>query len=269
MLKSVRHSGICLLGILVCIASGCNLQTAGQGKELAQKAESLYDAGDKAAAKIIYQKAADIGDANAHFALAYRYVVPHEVGTEHYVAAAVQGHEKALSYALDSLLFRAGDWARADPVRAMDTYQKAKKANSSFSLYNEKNVVDVIKICVEAGRPQDEQFWKQYKAAENEEGTFWYFKIAEKAANTDFFGKRSNLLALQIVCNNSSIPAELQYAAKDLYSRWKKDDKSEFKACEHATSREHTLSCICKEGSEKECDQATLDLYGRAEENAP
>ena len=255
-----------IVGIVAClIIGGCSLLKSENSQELYAKAEALYEEGRKEDAKELYEKAADLGDANAHFALAYKFVQPNDEQMNHYISAAVQGHEKALYYALDELFFRAGDWAHANPSKALEVYAKAKKANPALVIYDEKRVVETIKRCIEAGRPQGSHFWKKYAEAENIPGTSWYFKIVEMAANTEFFGEKSSLLALQIVCNNSSIPAETQYAVEGLYKQWKKSENQHFEACEYATSREHTYSCLCDLG-EKECEQATQDLYGRWED---
>lgn len=84
-------------------------------KDCLLKADKYYQAGDKEKAKEYYLKAAKLGSADAHFAIAYKFTVTKEESIFHFSEEAKLGHGQALMYALDELLFRANSLTEANP----------------------------------------------------------------------------------------------------------------------------------------------------------
>jgi TPR repeat protein len=123
--------------VFISILASIALSTGafGQGyEEYLSKADKSYESGDKEAANALYMKAAEEGSAEAHFALAYKYRLPPKESLYHYVEAAKKGHEKALEYALDGLLFQSGGMRTADPQKALDLYLEVKKSYPAIHL---------------------------------------------------------------------------------------------------------------------------------------
>ena len=76
-------------------------------QQLVKTADSLYKAGNKTGAKEMYIKATSMGNADAHYDLAYYYVVTAAESLYHNTEAAKQGQEKALAEVLDEFGVRA------------------------------------------------------------------------------------------------------------------------------------------------------------------
>ena len=127
--------------------TGCG----GDYKKDLMEADKIYGAGDRESAKKLYIKAANKGSADAHFAIAYKYNVTPEESIYHFSEAAKKGHEDALDYALDALLFRANSLERANPKKALEVYKQAKKVNPSIKLYDEDVKLKTIQMSVEPG----------------------------------------------------------------------------------------------------------------------
>jgi len=115
---------------LVLVFAGCS----GNHTQDLKQADQVYEAGDRDAAKKLYLKAAKKGSPEAHFAIAHKYSVTPEESIYHFSEAAKRGHDEALDYALDALLFRANSLERATPQKALEVYKQAKKANPEIKL---------------------------------------------------------------------------------------------------------------------------------------
>jgi hypothetical protein len=210
-------------------------QSFGQGPgEYLLKADSCYEAGNQEAAKALYLNAAQQGSAEAHFALAYKYDLPPDEHLYHYIEAAKKGHAEALGYALDLLLFRANSLRIADPQKALDLYYQAKKANPGLSLYDEENVVKIMKMCAEPKGFDTEKFMKKY-GIEDEDG-YSTWELAEEASRGGRFGKPDPALVFNLVIRGGVVPAELMLAVEEVYSNWKNGIVKEFNICDYVTS---------------------------------
>jgi TPR repeat protein len=86
-------------------------------------ADKAFDAGKKEDAKKLYLKAAAMNNGDAHFAIAYKFVVTDDESVFHFSEAARLGNAEALGYALDELFFRAGSLTKASPEKAYALYQ--------------------------------------------------------------------------------------------------------------------------------------------------
>jgi hypothetical protein len=214
---------------------------------LIEQAHELYDAGEKEQALELYLEAATKGDADGHFYAAYRYTLPNDENTHHFIEAAQQGHAKALEYALDKLFFRANSLTKADPEKALAVYHQAKQKNPNLRIYDEDNKYKTLEKCVEAGKLDISRF-KTQEAQEREE-IYSIWEMAEDAANTNRFGKPNAHLALQLVCYGGWVPAEVESAVAELYQTWKTENAPHFNFCDHVTSR--TGMAFCQYRSDK------------------
>jgi uncharacterized protein YecT (DUF1311 family) len=241
-------------------------------EEYVSEADKLYKSGNREAAKELYVKAAEKGSAEAHFALAYKYVMTPEELFYHYSEAAKKGHAKALDSALEHLLFRANS-LKADPQKAMDLYDEAKKANPSLSLYDEANAIKLLKMCVEPKGFDGEKFMKKYgledKGEQNQDYYVW--ELAEEASRGGRFGKPDPELVLNLVIRGGMVPAELRLAVEKVHANWKNGIIEEFDICDYITSGIGQGYCASRandgEENEREIQISTLKdkLGGDAE----
>jgi uncharacterized protein YecT (DUF1311 family) len=206
-------------------------------KEL-KKAAVLYKKGDKEEARKLYQIAADKGSAEAHFQLAYSYVISEKDAIYHYSEAAKQGLKKALDRALDRLFFRANSLELADPKRALDLYYQAKKVNPSIKLFNEEEIVQTLQMSVEAGEFDAAAFIQKYNIIIPKQGNDFYYvwELAEEASKGGRFGKHDPKLVLQLVSRGGFVPSELMGAVRVCYDNWKANKVEEFKIDRFITS---------------------------------
>ncbi|MFH1776309.1 MAG: lysozyme inhibitor LprI family protein [Candidatus Omnitrophota bacterium] len=238
--------------LLILVLSGCS---KGYNHYLEQ-AEHAYASGDKELAKDFYSKAADKGSPEAHFALAYKYHVTPEESVYHFTEAAKKGHEKALDYALDALLFRANSLKIADPQRALQVYKQAKKANPSLKLYDEEIKLKTIQMCVEPGKFDAEAFCKKYNLQpENDQTMYHVWQIAEEVSRGGRFGKPDSKLILHLVARGGWAPAELEYAVEEAYKNWKNGEAKEFNICDHITSGGGMGFCASRMNDEDKKDR--------------
>ena len=217
-----------------------------QANEYLKQAHNYYEEYKKdyknkdleAKAKKYYQEAAKTGNADAHFALAYQFVLSDEESVYHLTEAAKKGHEKALDYALEKLLFRANSLKVADPQRALDLYYQAKKANPNLKLYDEESTVRTMKMCAEPKGFDAEEFMKKYDVKDEDDNFPFYdvWELAEEASIGGRFGEPNPELVLNLVCRGSWVPMELKGAAYRTYNNWKNGINEEFNICQHITS---------------------------------
>ncbi|MBP6911766.1 MAG: sel1 repeat family protein [Candidatus Pacebacteria bacterium] len=200
------------------------------------QANTAYENGDSELARQLYLKAAQNGNADAHFALAYKYVLPDDENTFHYIEAAKKGHEEALGYALDDLFFRAASLSKANPSLAIEIYQQAKKANPSLQIYDEDTKLKTIQMCVEPGSFDVEAFIKKYNIIIKENDFYGVWSLAEEASIGGIFGKPDPKLVFNLVCRGGFVPAELEYAVEDTYRNWKNGIEKKFNICDFVTS---------------------------------
>jgi len=198
-------------------------------------------------------KAAENGSAEAHFAIAYRYVVTHEESIYHFSEAAKKGHEEALGYALEKLLFRANSLKLADPNMALAIYYAAKKENPDLYLYDEKEKVRVMKMCVDPKGFDASSFLKKYEVLD-EDGQYPFYDIwelAEEASRGGRFGKPDPELLLNLVIRGANVPAELESAVNEVYNNWKNNVIKEFNICNHITSGMGQGYCASRENDKE------------------
>ena len=212
------------------------------------KADKYFKKGKKKEAKKLYLKAAKLGSADAHFALAYTYIVTKKEAIYHYSEAAKLGHSEALDNALEHLLFRANSLTNANPWKALEIYKMAKKVNPLIKIYNEENKINIIKKCAEVEPFNGKKFIKKYKLNndKNKENGYYIWELAEEASKGGRFGKPDPTLIFQLIIHGGDVPAELRYAVKDYYEYWKKGIVKEFNLCNYVTSGSGMSYCSAR-----------------------
>lgn len=206
--------------------------------ELVQKANALYNQNKKQEAKALYEKAALENNADAHFYLAYRYVLPEEPSFSHYEKAAIQGHGEAMKNFLEVIFFRQSDLFKSDPFRALSVYEKGKKANPAMKFYDEAGRFRAIKQAVEAGHFDANAFVKKYQIdTSHMHDSYSVWEIAENASKRKGrFADVDNKLVLQLISRGGWVPAELIIAIDTAYKAWKGKQDFEFNICNYVTS---------------------------------
>lgn len=218
-------------------ASATTNLSSNDADQALQKANILYESGDKEQARKLYIIAANNGSAEAHFLLAFQYRVNIEDAIYHYSEAAKQGHQQALGSALDYLFFQANSLELANPQGALALYEQAKKANPSLELFYEERKIRVLKMSVEAGEFDGKKFIEQYNIkVDNDNNRYSIWEIAEEASRGGRFGPPDPKLLLQIVARGGAAPAELMLAIKTCYENWQNNVVKEFDICDYITS---------------------------------
>lgn len=131
--------------------AGCS-KTTETPSQLVAKADELYEKEEKDAAKKLYEKAAKAGNPDAHFALAYQYIVSDREKVTHYTKAAKQGNQTALDELIELMFTRAvnfDDLTIADPVALLAVIDEAVKAFPTLEVSEENYCA--IKKAAEAG----------------------------------------------------------------------------------------------------------------------
>jgi len=240
-----------VIALMFCVC-GCS----GNYMQDLKQADQAYEAGDRDAAKNLYLKAAKKGSPEAHFAIAYKYNVTPEESIYHFSEAAKRGHDEALDYALDALLFRANSLERANPQEALEVYKQAKKANPKIKLYDEEVKLKTIQMSVEPGPFDWKAFCKKYNVLpHNDEVMYHVWLIAEEASKGGRFGKPDPKLILQLVSRGGWAPAELEYAVEDVYKNWKSGTAKEFNICDFITSGGGMAFCASRADDKDEKDR--------------
>lgn len=252
--------------VFISILASIALSTGafGQGyEEYLSKADKSYESGDKEAANALYMKAAGEGSAEAHFALAYKYMLPPKESLYHYMEAAKKGHEKALEYALGGLLFQSGSIRTADPQKALDLYLEVKKSYPAIHLADEENKVRIMKMCAEPKGFDAEKFMEKYGVEEDTNADYGVWELAEEASRGGRFGKPDPELVFNLVIRGGWVPAEFESAVEETYKNWKAGVVKEFNICDHVTSGFGQGYCASLKEDEDETERgAKLEKIG-------
>ncbi|NOI74274.1 DUF1311 domain-containing protein [Vibrio coralliilyticus] len=207
--------------------------------DVLERANTLYEQGEKEQAKSLYMVAAEQGSAEAHFRLAYQYILSDQQSVYHYQQAALQGHQEALDNYLEKVFFRAGSISISDPQSALATYQKAKQHNPALSLYDEEQKVQTIRYAAELPERDVEAFFERY-GVKDEDGDWPFYdvwELAEQASREgSVFGKPDPELIFWLITRGGWVPAELSYAVKDYHQHWKDNQVVPFDLCQYVTS---------------------------------
>lgn len=258
-----------ILFVLFSLNTSVFCQTSQEYIEIADKA---FDTGEEDKAKELYLKAAAMNNADAHFAIAYKFVVSKEESIFHFSEAAKMGHAKAVAEVFDALFFRANSLTDAKPELALKIYNIAKTSNPSLTFFNEEDEVSTIKKCIEAGPFESKAFIEKYGIKENELNDYYYsiWELAAEASRGGRFGSPNPKLVLQLVCRGGFVPMELGYAVDAAYINWKANKVFEFNVCDYVGSGSG-LS-YCSEKAEKDANKEYLlrinELSSKLKNNA-
>jgi uncharacterized protein YecT (DUF1311 family) len=247
-----RNIILSLLVMALCFNAFC--QTSEQFVKLADKA---FDSGEKGKAKELYLKAAAMNNAEAHFDIAYKFIVTHEESVFHFSEAAKSGHKEALEYALDELFFRANSLTEANPEYAYEIYKAAKKINPTLEIYDEETKVLTLERCIEADPFDAKTFIKEYDIKDTElDDAYGIWELAAEASRGVRFGTPNPKLVLQLVSRGGSVPAELESAVDVAYKNWKANTVFEFNVCDYVGSGFGLSYCSAK--AEEEANKEYL-----------
>jgi hypothetical protein len=258
---------IILFNILFLIGCGLNFE-----KDL-KLADKLYQENKKEEAHQYYLKAAKKGSAEAHYNLAYRYVVDKEDAIYHYTEAAKLGHSDALHKVLELLFFRGNNLILANPKKALDIYKIAKSNNPELTFRNEQNDIEILKLASEVplldGKKLIEEYHLDQEPGFNTDDYF-IWNLAEKASRGEFFTNPTPELVVQLIIKGGSVPAETAGAVKDYYAIWKNNnDLVEFNICNYVTSGQGLSYCAVRNEQHEimKLEEDFLNLISNYDEN--
>lgn len=231
-----------------------NVAMAQTAEEYLKMADNAYNANEKDRAKELYIKAADMHNAAANFALAYKYVCTAAESRHFYSEAAKLGDTDAISYALETLFFRANSLTITNPELALDIYRQWKYHNPNKTFFDEESDTAILKMAIEADPFDAAVFIKKYHITEKDTNGDDYsiWELAEEASRSQRFGKPDPKLVFQLVCRGGSVPMELSEAIFDTYQAWKENKVAPFNICDYVTSGVGLAYCAEKESEENE-----------------
>jgi len=237
-----------------------------QVTQLLEEASAAFSRGEKESSKALFQQAAELGSRDAHFALAYKFVLPRKLRISHYAAAAKQGHSEALQFALDELFFQAGDLRIGSPERALDIYRSALSVNPKIRVPYRN--IDAIRKCIDPGTFDGPLFLKKHGLSQehdNHQGIYYIWLLAEEAARGGRFGKPNSTLALHLACRGGEVPAETALAVKALHTNWREGKSPSFNMCDYVTSGMGMNYCSsrAKAAENKKLDQKLSPLIDK------
>jgi len=237
-----RNIRLSLLVLTLCFNVFC--QTS---EQLVKSADKAYDLGEKEKSKELYLKAAAMNNAEAHFNIAYKFIVTHEESVFHYSEAAKLGHKDALEHALDVLFFRANSLTESNAEKAYEIYKSAKNANPNLEIFAEEVQLRSLKRCIEANPFDANAFIKKYNIKDTElDGTYGIWELAAEASRGGRFGIPNPKLVLQLVCRGGFVPFELKFAIDTTYKCWKENEAFEFNVCDYVGSGFGLSYCSAK-----------------------
>ena len=204
-----------------------------------KKANDLYDSKKREEARQWYEIAAEKGSADANFYLAYRYVNSDEKTKKYFAKAALLGHPKALDYALDYMFFRASDLLDVNPIEALELYRRVKSSYPGMTIYNEESTVKTLEIAASIPWFDAEEFIEKYNLKADEDYGYGYYiwELAAAASRGERFENPSSELVMQLIVRGGFVPAEVEGAIQDYYSRMiRTEGLVEFSVCDYVTS---------------------------------
>ncbi|WP_431474617.1 lysozyme inhibitor LprI family protein [Marinobacter sp. KM021] len=224
---------------------------------MVSEADQLYEQGKKDAAKTGYLLASYMGSPEAHFNLAYRYIVDDR--EYHLEQAAIQGHEKALRLYLDHTFYRAGSIRQANPHKAAAVYARAISENSDIT-FKYLDPKTSLLYASELAIRDKEAFFTKYRV-EDEDGKYPFYdvwELAEKASRpSEVFGQPNPELVFWLITHGGVVPSEMDTAVKVYYQRWKTGGAIEFNLCEFVTSGIGATHCATRNEEIREKERNT------------
>lgn len=228
-IHSILTTALFLLGNQLCHAQSAAAYV--------KQADSFYDAKEEEKAKALYSLAAAEGNADANFALAYKYVCTPQQSIQYYTEAARKGHADAMSHLFEALFFRSNSLTLTNPQQALDVYKQFKKQNPAGTFYDEADNVNLLKKAAEAGPFDVVAFISKYHITkEDTTDNYSIWQLAEQASRGERFGKPDPKLIFQLICHGGEVPAEMSSAVADAYEAWKENRVDTFNICDYVGS---------------------------------
>jgi hypothetical protein len=153
--------------------------------------------------------------------------------------------KESLREELDEYFYRPANLKKADPQKALNLYNQAKKLNLELNLKFKD--IAVIEKCVEVSPFDGVEFLKKYGLEEEHDkgiDPYYVWKLAEDAASSERFGPPDAKLVLQLICHGSWVPAEIKFAVEDAYDNWKNQKQPDFNLCNSVTSSHGMMRCV-------------------------
>lgn len=237
--------------------------------KMVSDADQLYEAGQKDEAKTGYLLASYMGSPEAHYNLAYRYIVDNR--EYHLEQAAIHGHEEALRLYLDHTFYRAGSIRQANPHKAAAVYTRAVSENPNINIkYLDPETV--LLYAAELDIRDKEAFFTKYGVADEDDEYPFYdvWELAEEASRpSEIFGSPDPELVFWLITHGGVVPSETDTAVKVYYNRWKAGGPIEFNLCEFVTSGMGATYCAARNAEEREKLRKTdIDILMRELEPA-
>lgn len=203
-------------------------------------ANAVYESGDRDAAKELYEDAAKAGNADAHFLLTYRYVLPLDKQLFHLAEASKQGHVAATDAILDALFFRPAK-GTADPKRAWLIYHQALKANPKLTteMRYKNEYLEALEICSKLPAFDLWETLSGFGITEQDikNGSFYFiWELAEEASVGGRFGAADPELTMQLIVQGGNVPFEVMRAVKGYAPFWQKNKAHPFNMGDYISS---------------------------------
>jgi hypothetical protein len=223
--------------------NGVFSQDSASALQLYKEAEAKRMGGNGDAAKLLYEKAAMLGNADSHFALTYYFVVAPAYAKLHLSEAALLGHQKALDSLIDLMFLRVysyggdKDFTLANPIELLNIINTARSIHPNLSV--DGNVYTALKHAAEAGDFDLKAFISRYNLPVPEWSRDMYFLwvLAEDASTGGGIIPGPDMkLTLQLIARGGNVPAEVLGAIEHVYDSWKSRKNKDFNIADHITS---------------------------------
>ena len=233
-------------------AASCYAQFVQQNQITVEKVIEIYDSGNKEQARKMFLSLSQRGDFNADFELFYRYLNTPEDSYKYLRNAAVNGHEKAMKYFLETTVYCAETFKRSNPKEALKVYKKYLKKTGLENSKHSINTLDFLTKCAEPPELDSKTFCKKYNLFYNDEdiekNPYYIWQLAEEASRENSrFGKPDPQLILQLIICGGIVPAEFTLAVEDFYGYYKKNEVHEFRIDNYVTSGYGLNFCAIRE----------------------
>ncbi|MGP1593794.1 MAG: hypothetical protein ACTTH8_00885 [Treponema sp.] len=233
-------------------AASCYAQFVQQNQITVEKVIEIYDSGNKEQARKMFLSLSQRGDFNADFELFYRYLNTPEDSYKYLRNAAVNGHEKAMKYFLETTVYCAETFKRSNPKEALKVYKKYLKKTGLENSKHSINTLDFLTKCAEPPELDSKTFCKKYNLFYNDEdiekNPYYIWQLAEEASRENSrFGKPDPQLILQLIICGGIVPAEFTLAVEDFYGFYKKNEVHEFRIDNYVTSGYGLNFCAIRE----------------------
>ena len=218
----------------------CFLLTCASGQNAAQyldMADKAYAAQKPDEAKALYEKAALRNSAEAHYQLAYKYILSDDERLYHLLEATKGGLEQATFDLFQEVFHHVDDFDSVSRL-ALKAYETGKARNPALNFVFMDENVATLKHCIDAGSQEMDLFLKKHGIALDSVSYtrpygFWW--LASEISRGQY-GKPDPLLILQLACRDGFASAEKVGAVKAAYESYKAGRVLKFDPCDYVSS---------------------------------